>query len=206
MTVDTQLELYHFEGCPYCEKVRRALNYYGLEYESHIIDPADRSKVREISGQPLVPVLVDGNNVVHDSTRIITYLDEHYSNSPHLIPEAPDDQAHAFIWNEFSELVWGDLGYKAQKGTDMDGNVLSEHERADLRSEIQKQSDQLNKYLSGNEYLAGDALSIGDIALSSFISRIQEFSEYSLPDEHSQLWEWYERVDDSLNAGVAAEI
>lgn len=68
------LRLYHFEACPYCEKVRRVLRELGLQYESLEIDPKDRSPVEEVSGQPLVPVLVDGERVVVDSTRIVEHL------------------------------------------------------------------------------------------------------------------------------------
>jgi glutathione S-transferase len=79
MAVGGKIELYHFKGCPYCEKVRRALGDHGLDWVSHEIDPADRSEVKRISGQRLVPVIVDGDTVVNDSTEIIRYLDKHYS-------------------------------------------------------------------------------------------------------------------------------
>lgn len=79
MAVNDKIELYHFEGCPYCEKVRRVLRDYDLDWVSHEIDPTDRSEVERISGQRLVPVIVDGDTVVNDSTEIIKYLDKHYS-------------------------------------------------------------------------------------------------------------------------------
>ena len=198
MVVDTHIELYHFEECPYCEKVRRALDYYDLEYESHIIDPADRSEVEEISGQSLVPVIVDGDNVVNDSTEIIKYLDEHYSNSRQIVPEEAHEKSHALIWNEFGELSWGTLGYTAQKGIDKAGNELSSGDKQHLQAEINRESQLLDDYLTNMKFLVGNEFSIADIAMSSFISRLTEFSDFDISEEHKNLWNWFERVNQVL--------
>jgi glutathione S-transferase len=56
------------------ERVALALGHKGLETEWVDVDPRDRSPVEEISGQPLVPVLVDDRGVHADSTAIIAYL------------------------------------------------------------------------------------------------------------------------------------
>ena len=77
------LELYHIEGCSYCQMVRETLDELGLSYVVRTVSPdhAGRDRVREISGQSLVPVLVDTerHQVVHESRDIIAYLREHYS-------------------------------------------------------------------------------------------------------------------------------
>jgi len=77
------LELYQIEGCSYCQVVRETLDDLGLAY---VIRPvpaayAQRDRVREISGQTLVPVLVDNERhvVINESRDIIAYLREHYS-------------------------------------------------------------------------------------------------------------------------------
>lgn len=204
MVVDTEIELYHFEECPYCEKVRRALNYYDLEYESHIIDPADRSEVEEISGQSLVPVIVDGDNVVHDSTDIIKYLNEHYSNSLHIVPEKSHEKSHAFIWNEFGELSWGALGYRAQKGADRAGNELSSRDMEELQTEIDREAKLLDGYLTGRKFLVGDEFSIADIAISSFLSRLTKFSDFDVSEDYKNLWTWFENVNEVLESTEAA--
>jgi glutathione S-transferase len=76
------LELYQFEGCPFCEKVRMALDASGLDYIVRTVprEHARRDRVRAVSGQTQVPVLVDperGTGVV-ESDDIIDYLNEHY--------------------------------------------------------------------------------------------------------------------------------
>ena len=75
------LELYQFEGCPYCARVRMALDALGLDYVVRTVPRAHarRDRVRAVSGQTRVPVLVDPerNEVVVESEAIIEYLRAH---------------------------------------------------------------------------------------------------------------------------------
>lgn len=78
---DQMLELYQFEGCPYCSKVRKKMTDLQLDFIAHQVEPnGERQKVQEISGQTGVPVLVDPNNDVAmpESDDIVDYLEEHY--------------------------------------------------------------------------------------------------------------------------------
>ncbi|MGH9751076.1 MAG: glutathione S-transferase N-terminal domain-containing protein, partial [Candidatus Polarisedimenticolia bacterium] len=78
------LELYQFEGCPYCASAREALDDLGLDYIVRSVphDSGERDRVRAISGQDLVPVLIDPERqqVVADSRAIILYLKENYTH------------------------------------------------------------------------------------------------------------------------------
>ncbi len=84
-TRDPGLELYELKHCPYCAKVRRALDDLDLEYESHGV-PNSRNKrdeVRAVSGQSGVPVLVDSRNGIDgmaESDDIVEYLYETYGD------------------------------------------------------------------------------------------------------------------------------
>lgn len=78
---DQMLELYQFEGCPFCQKVRQKLTELQIDFIAHQVEPSgDREKVQEVSGQTGVPVLVDSNTdtVMPESDDIVEYLDEHY--------------------------------------------------------------------------------------------------------------------------------
>jgi len=75
------IKLYNLESCPFCVMVRQKLAELGLEYEK-IDVPAPhhlRNEVVKVSGQPLVPVLVDGKVVLDDENKIVEYLDSTYS-------------------------------------------------------------------------------------------------------------------------------
>lgn len=76
------LTLYRLEGCPYCEFVVDKLDDLGLEFESVWVEGlhSKRNRVREVSGQRQVPVLVDDryDAVLSESARINEYLDATY--------------------------------------------------------------------------------------------------------------------------------
>jgi glutaredoxin len=75
------MRLYQFESCPYCKMVRELMSELQLTY-INVNVPRDRSQRHEvlrISGQPTVPVLVDGDVVLDDEEKIIPYLREKYA-------------------------------------------------------------------------------------------------------------------------------
>ena len=89
------IKLYQLERCPWCAAARQGLANVGVEYEVVEV-PRERElrhEVVEVSGQPLVPVIVDGDTVVWDSRRIVRYLYTTYDPAARerSIAELPDD-------------------------------------------------------------------------------------------------------------------
>jgi glutaredoxin len=76
--------LYRLEGCPYCELVVDHMDELGIEYESVWVEGphSRRNEVKEISGQRVVPVLVDEEYGVTmaESERILEFLERSYGN------------------------------------------------------------------------------------------------------------------------------
>lgn len=74
------MKLYALTGCPYCDMVEERLAQYGVKYERVEVPRAhaDRHEVIQVSGQPTVPVLVDGEIVLDDEEKILPYLDAKY--------------------------------------------------------------------------------------------------------------------------------
>ncbi|MCH8271773.1 MAG: glutathione S-transferase N-terminal domain-containing protein [Candidatus Marinimicrobia bacterium] len=75
------IELYATDYCPFCTVVKEALEELELDFTVVSVPSPQhlRTEVKELSGQSLVPVIVDGENVVNDSRRIIQYLKSKYS-------------------------------------------------------------------------------------------------------------------------------
>ena len=74
------LKLYRLTGCPYCGMVQRKLAELDLPYEAVEV-PAERQlrkEVFKVSGQYLVPVLIDGDAVLDDENKIIQHLETRY--------------------------------------------------------------------------------------------------------------------------------
>jgi glutathione S-transferase len=60
-----------------CGKVARRLRAMDIDFQTVRVPflKRDRPEVDELTGQRWVPVLVDGDDVIHDSHRILEYLD-----------------------------------------------------------------------------------------------------------------------------------
>ena len=80
-----RLTLYRLEGCPYCEFVVDKLDALNLEYESVWVEGrhSNRNEVKRVSGQRVVPVLVDERYGVTmaESERIMEFLDRMYDDT-----------------------------------------------------------------------------------------------------------------------------
>ena len=66
--------------CP-CGAVARRLKKRGLEYRTERVAQrrARRPEILELTRQDRVPVRVDGDEVIHDSKRILEYVDWRYT-------------------------------------------------------------------------------------------------------------------------------
>ncbi len=79
------LELYEFESCPYCRKVREALSSLDLDavvYPCPKGAPHFRKRVKERGGRSMFPYLVDPNTgkEMYESDDIVRYLYEQYGD------------------------------------------------------------------------------------------------------------------------------
>ena len=72
------LELHQFRHSAFCEKVRLVLAAKGLPYNVVEVTPGvGQVELYRLSGQRQVPGLVDGPEVIADSTAIAQYLERH---------------------------------------------------------------------------------------------------------------------------------
>src|SRR6266446_6534695 len=89
------LKLYDYPDCPFCQKVRVVLAEKDLEYEKIFVDlRRQEQKTPEflrMNPYGKVPVLIDEDEVIYDSTIINEYLEDEYP-LPHLLPG--DSQAN----------------------------------------------------------------------------------------------------------------
>jgi glutaredoxin 3 len=60
-----------------CGRVARELNRRNIDYDTVRVAwrKRDRPEIGDLTGQRWVPVLVDGEEVIHDSRRIIEHLE-----------------------------------------------------------------------------------------------------------------------------------
>ncbi|MHB8745958.1 MAG: glutathione S-transferase family protein [Gammaproteobacteria bacterium] len=71
----------------YCEKARWALDRLGIDYvEERHLQGFHYPRTYWVSGGPNVPVLIDGNAVISDSTAILQHLDRYAAADRELYP------------------------------------------------------------------------------------------------------------------------
>jgi Glutathione S-transferase, N-terminal domain len=82
--------------CP-CGAVARRLGKLELSYRTERVPykRASRPEIEELTRQRRVPVLVDGDEVVHDSKRIIQYLEWRYGSDDEKPKEKADGKPAA---------------------------------------------------------------------------------------------------------------
>jgi glutathione S-transferase len=141
------------------ERVALAAGLKGVEIDWVDHDPADRSAVRALSGQDLVPVaeLEDGR-VLHDSPRILRELDR-LAPDPPLWPADPAGRAAADVFAEWFNVVW-----KGPPNRIADGD-----ERPGDRAWLSASRDVFAGLLAAGPFLLGDAPTVADVLAYPFL-------------------------------------
>ena len=148
------------------ERVALALAHKGLEVESVWIDPSDRSEVVRVSGQELVPVLVDGDRVIADSTAILEHLEERFPEPP-LYPADPARRTELRLFVDWFNRVW-----KRPPNLIVEEEAKAEPDRAriaELQGSIAGALPLFEELLTGRDYLFGHELSAADFAAFPFL-------------------------------------
>jgi glutathione S-transferase len=158
---------------PYVRKVLACMALKELSYEIDPIVPFYGDEAFErLSPLRRIPVLIDGDLVISDSSVICAYLDEAYPGHP-LFPAAPADRARArwleefadtrmgevIIWRLFNQLairpaVWGEKGDRAAV-------------EKTLAEDLPAVLDYLESQVPAEGFLFGE-IGVADIALSAF--------------------------------------
>ncbi len=152
--MDEKMTLYSFDGCPYCQVVRRRMNDLGLTY-TVVTVPAERAKrtaVFKASGQYLVPTLVTDSVTLCDENEIIDYLEKKYgAPAPLAQPLAPSDPRAALAevarHATADALTLAGMSVKARADGDLDlANVLES---------AAKSASQTGRWVSGRLHELG---------------------------------------------------
>jgi len=111
------LQLYRAPWSTNVQRVTMALAHKGVDYESVVISYDDRSAVEAVSGQGLVPVLVDGDEAIADSMAIVAWLEERYADKP-LYPADHARRAELEMFIDWFNRVWKVEPNKIEAGGD----------------------------------------------------------------------------------------
>jgi glutathione S-transferase len=95
---------------PYVRKVLVCLHLKGLRYAIDPIVPFFGNEAfARLNPVRRIPVLIDGDLAVSDSTVICEYLDEAYPEAPRLLPSSPQERAQSRWLEELVDTRVGDV-------------------------------------------------------------------------------------------------
>lgn len=143
------------------ERVALALGHKGLAVEWVDIDPADRSSVREVSGQDLVPVLEEDGRIVHDSTAILEDLEERHPDPP-LYPRDDARRAEAVLLIDWFNRVW-------KRPPNLLADRPQDAKAPEWAEELRGSLDRFEALLTGSPYMLGDVFTAVDCAYFPFL-------------------------------------
>ncbi len=157
--------------------------------------------VARINPKRQIPVLIDGDLEIFDSTQIMEYL-EHLVPEPPLWPREPKARARARLLEHKADEIFAPHVIKI-----LPGNAKDDGEIKAAKEGIAAYQREMDVVLANREFLA-DTFSHADIAL--FMA--QYFAcmmRVNVPREMENLWSWQARVAAResvarVTAGIAA--
>ncbi len=169
---------------PYVRKVLACLELKGLGYQVDPITPFfGNDEFERLSPLRRIPVLIDGDVALCDSSVICAYLDEAYPQHP-LLPADPKDRARARWLEEFADSRLGDifiwaLFYQRVVRPAVWGEPADEERIAKaVNEDTPRALDYLEGELPLEGYLFGE-IGLADIAVASFF-RNAEYAGFTV--------------------------
>jgi len=99
--------LYQFPISHYCEKIRWAMDYKGLDYKLKNLFPGLHLRTtKKMAPKTYLPILIDNGEQVQNSHVILTYLDDIYPEKP-LTPKEPELLQQAMEWEKYCDVEIG---------------------------------------------------------------------------------------------------
>lgn len=189
--------LYEAPGSPYAQKIKIALREKSVAFDVELPSSLGTGRTDDNFGignpRAEVPLLVDGETRIVDSTIILEYIEERWPDPP-LLPRDPaarayarmtedicDTQYEAVTWG-FSEVLW----FGRATGTLADT----------LRQAAARQTAMLQDWLAGRlgaqTWFGGTSFGWADAAVAPMLHR--SVLNGIGPPSHSPLAGWYERL------------
>lgn len=236
------LKLYHYDRSTAAQRVRLGLEEKELEWESIIVDTAmgdaDQrpDNFHEFNPKGLIPLLDHNGFMLPESTLILEYLDDAFSEVKTLTPATCQDRARMKLWmrkiDDGIHVASRTIGvcivnryyYKeadTKKIADYYNKMRDQTRKSNdkintemgLDSPLLKPSlnafkklfSEMNDHLTNNKWLSGDAISLADVSLVVYLTRLTSFQMSPLWQENKFLVEWFERIKDRKSYKLAVD-
>lgn len=175
-------------------RVAALLSILGVDHENIMVNlPEGAHKQPDfLAMNPLgqVPVLVDGDLTLRDSTAILTYLARKFDATNTWLPTDAVGQAQVQEWlsTAVNEIMQGPFVVRAIKMFGMPADAQAVTAKTDALF-----TDLFEPHLTGRDWLVGDHATLADIACYSYIARVTD-GDYSL-EAYPAITAWLARVE-----------
>ncbi len=192
----------------YAQKVKIALAEKGVPFEA--LMPADigsgsvAGEFAAASPRGEVPVLVDGEVRLFDSSVIVAYVEERWPE-PALLPASPAERARVRTLEEvmdthYEAINWGlaeILAFGRAKGE------LAKRMLARAAAQTAALQAWLEPHLAGRRWLNGERFGMGDLCAVPFVNGSLGFGNG--PQAGTRLADWLARANERPSVAAAAE-
>ncbi len=193
------MKLYYSPLSVYSAKPRIAMFEKAIAHETRLVNwtPATGwikpEELPRLNPKAQIPVLVDGDAVIPDSTIILEYLDERVPKTP-LFPAGAAERARCRVLEDLGDtLIAPNLGVLVREVLlKPDASTRDTAAVAQTKAELARQYQRLDRELATREYLCGD-FSVADISCFSPIN-IASLMESAPSPEFGNLSSWLSRM------------
>ena len=166
------IRIHSFSLSGHAHRVRLFASVAGITHKViHVDVPAGEHKQAPflaLNPLGLVPVIEDGDTVIHDSISILVYLARKYA--PAFIPQDPQQEAemHRFLAMSAGEISYG-------PGAARLINVFNAPlDPVFAKATAEKVLTKLEAHLIGREFLVANSISLADFAIYSYVAHAPE--------------------------------
>ncbi len=193
------MKLYYSPLSVFSAKPRIAMYEKAIAHEIRLVNwtPATGwikpEELPRLNPKAQIPVLVDGDEVVYDSTIILEYLEDRFPKAA-LFPAGAGQRARCRMLEDLGDtLLAPNLGVLVREVLlKPDSSTRDSAAVAATKAELARNYQRLDRELSGREYLCGE-FSVADISCFSPIN-IASLMEGAPPPECAKLASWLKRM------------
>ncbi|XP_037952558.1 glutathione S-transferase 1-1-like [Teleopsis dalmanni] len=189
------MDFYSMPHSAPCRAVMMTAKAIGVQLNPKLISLPNGEHLKpeylKLNPQHTIPTLVDNGFALWESRAIMTYLIEKYGKDDSLFPKDPQQQAvvnqrlyfdMGTLYKSFADYYYPQIKFKAP----------ADPEKYKM---MEKAFEFLNTFLDGQTYIAGNKLTVADIALVATVTTFAvagfDFSQY---DNVNKWWENAKKV------------
>ena len=174
------VKLYCSWFCPFAQRAWIALLEKDVAFEYVEIDPYNKTpEFLAINPRGLVPVIVQGDKSVFESSVCVEFVDEAWGSSQKFLPTDPWERANARILADYVNRRIVPTFYKILQ-------MQEEEEQEKAKTEMLKHVEFVSKSMAKDgPFIMGDTFGLADITLVPFTLRfdiLKKYRGFSVPE------------------------